>query len=114
MTQAAFTLAVREPNAPGAAPVVAVTGEIDVLNAADFRAALDATPGPRPLILDLSGLDFLDSAGFAAVEDLLGRAAAVVVLDPSSPVRTAAGLMGLPCHDTVKAARKHTLSTQSP
>jgi anti-anti-sigma factor len=104
MTPAAFTLAVQEPGAADA-PVVAVAGELDVLNAADFVTAVDEVPGRRPLILDLSGTDFVDSAGFAALDELLGRAAAVVVLDPRSPVRAAARLMGLPCHDTVGTAR---------
>ncbi len=105
MTPPAFTLTVGEPPGLHDASVVTVTGEIDMLSAAEFRAAVDEVPGPRPVILDLRGVDFLDSAGFAALDELIGRAAAVVVLAPSSPVRAAAGLMGLVCHDTVEAAR---------
>jgi anti-anti-sigma factor len=84
---------------------IAVTGEIDVTTAAEFVAAVDAVDGPRPLIVDLSGLLYLDSAGFVALDDLLARQAIVIVLSPESPIRTAAALMGLPCHDTVDAAR---------
>jgi anti-anti-sigma factor len=84
--------------------LVTVDGEIDVTNAADFVEAVDGTGAPRPLVLDLSTVHFVDSAGLAALDLLLGRGTAVLVLDPESPVRAAATLMGLPCHDTVRAA----------
>ncbi len=83
---------------------VTATGEIDVTNAADFIRSVEDIPAPRPLIVDLSNLHYLDSAGFAALDQLLGRRAIVIVLDPDSPVRAAAALMGLPCHHSVDAA----------
>jgi anti-sigma B factor antagonist len=106
MTPDPFTLAVGQPDPPGLSAVVAVTGEIDTLSAPDFLSAVESVPGPRPLILDLSRLDYLDSAGFAALDQLLGHGIVVIVLGLSSPVRSAADLMGVPCHDTVVAAQE--------
>lgn len=105
MTQPLFRLTSREISdlSPGRV-VVEVAGEIDATNAAEFIRALDAVPGPRPLVMDLSGLDYIDSAGFAAVDRLLSRRAVTVVLDPLSPIRAAAKLIELPSHDTVDDA----------
>lgn len=102
MTSAAFTLTVHAVDESRAA--VTVTGEIDVTNAADFIRSIDGITARRPLIVDLSGLQYLDSAGFAGLDELLGRGAIVIVLDPHSPVRAAATLLGLPCHDSIDAA----------
>jgi anti-sigma B factor antagonist len=83
---------------------VSVTGEIDVTNASDFVRTINEIDAPHPLIVDLSNVLYLDSAGFAALDKLLAQGAAVIVLDPNSPVHTAASLMRVPCHDTIKAA----------
>jgi anti-sigma B factor antagonist len=55
---------------PDGAVVLAATGEIDMSNAATFSAALadareDATDGP--LVVDLTRVDYLDSAGLAVL-----------------------------------------------
>jgi anti-sigma B factor antagonist len=60
------------PAAPGReAPdvVVAMAGEVDVLSAARVRAELRMAQALRPgrLILDLSGVTFLDAAGISAI-----------------------------------------------
>jgi len=102
MSSAAFTITLdAAENAHG---TIAVSGEIDVTNAADFITSVDGVSGRRPLIVDLSGLRYLDSAGFAAVFHMLDKLAIVVVVDPRSPVRPAATLVGLPCHDSIDAA----------
>lgn len=87
-----------------AAVTVTVTGDIDVTNAPDFVQAIKEMDAPHPLIVDLSNLHYFDSAGFAALDQLLAHRRVVIVLDPDSPVRTAATLMRLPCHDTINAA----------
>jgi anti-sigma B factor antagonist len=52
----------------GAPLVLAATGEIDMSNAAAFAAALDeARRGADAFILDLTGVEYLDSAGLAAL-----------------------------------------------
>ncbi|HZN81081.1 MAG TPA: STAS domain-containing protein [Mycobacterium sp.] len=88
----------------GVAVRATVTGEIDVANASEFAQSLDAVAGPRPLILDLSPLHYLDSAGFAVVYRLLERHAVIVVLASDSPIHKAATLLGLTCHETIGAA----------
>jgi anti-sigma B factor antagonist len=50
--------------------VVTVAGELDTLTAPDLRAALDgalADPTCRRLVLDLSGVTFLSSAGLSVL-----------------------------------------------
>jgi len=98
-----FTVAIRPP-VNGAYTAVAVSGDVDITNAAAFRVAIAELDGPRPLIVDLSPLRYLDSAGFAALDQLLTQPGIAVVLDPASPVRAAADIMGVPCHDTLDAA----------
>jgi len=105
VTAPTFTLAVETVRIGGTPrTAVSVAGEVDVTNATDFRTAVEGVDGPHPLIVDLSHLRYLDSAGFAALDQLLARRAAVIVLDPNSTVHPAAMLAGLPCHPTVDAA----------
>lgn len=92
-----------DDNADPAAAII--TGELDRFNAEDLAAALDAVPGRRPMILDLSQLRFIDSAGFAAVIRMLEQRAIVLVVAPVSFLRKAATVMGLPMHDHIQAAR---------
>lgn len=42
-----------------------VTGEIDLSNVESFRRALDGAGAP--LVVDLSGVEYIDSAGIAAL-----------------------------------------------
>lgn len=106
VTQSLFGLTVREIAGRTRAVVVVVeaTGEVDAANATEFTRAIDRVEGPRPLVVDLSGLDYLDSAGFAAVDRLLSRQAITIVIDPHSPIRVAAKLIEMPCFDTVEDA----------
>lgn len=48
--------------------VVALRGELDVLDAASLAAALAAVAAREPVIIvDLTGLEFIDSSGMAAL-----------------------------------------------
>jgi anti-anti-sigma factor len=85
-------------------PVIEVLGEIDIVNAADLRAALAERASPR-LVADLSGVGYLDSAGFAVLDDLLSRTGLAIVVSPASVIRAAVSLMEVPFHDTVEGAR---------
>lgn len=89
-----------------AASLVAVSGEVDVTNVSEFTRSVLAVSDNRPIILQLSGLRYLDSAGFAAVDRLLADGAIVVVLSPDSLVHKAAELMCLPFHHDPEAARQ--------
>ena len=63
-------------------------------------------PGPRPVILQLSPIKYLDSAGFAALDRLLEQSAIVLVLSPDSFLYRVAELMCLPLHHDAEAARR--------
>jgi anti-anti-sigma factor len=105
VTQPLYSLTTREiPDRTTAVVVVEASGEVDATNAAEFARAIDAVEGPRPLVVDLSGLDYIDSAGFAAVDGMLDRRAIIVVLDPHSPIHAAAKLIELPSHSTIEDA----------
>lgn len=87
------------------AALVSVTGEVDVTNVSEFTRSVLAASDSRPIILQLSGLRYLDSAGFAAVDRLLADGSVVVVLSPDSLVHKAAELMCLPFHHDTETAR---------
>lgn len=80
---------------PDGTAVLAAVGEIDMSNARGLAAALDGAPGP--LVLDLSAVEYLDSAGlsvlFAHAERL--ELIAGPLLDP---VLTISGLSELTTH----------------
>jgi anti-anti-sigma factor len=54
---------------PDGAVVLAATGEIDMSNAAVFAEALTAAHADAagPVVVDLTGVEYLDSAGLAAL-----------------------------------------------
>ena len=85
--------------------VVKVTGEIDITNADDFGTAVGVLPGPRPLVLDLSDVLYLDSAGFAVLDRLTSERTVHLVIAPGSRTHTAAILLGMPHHAGVDSAR---------
>jgi anti-anti-sigma factor len=64
---------VRLPADP--APVLVVTGEVDVYEAPAFRAELFAIidEGHRRVVVDCAGMAFIDSAGVAALVDARRR-----------------------------------------
>jgi anti-sigma B factor antagonist len=101
MTAASYALHLVTDDAP---VVVAVTGELDVTNVSEFAESVAEVPAPRPVVLDLSELGYLDSAGLATLDRLTGTNCAVVVIPRSSPVFRAAKLMDLPRHDTLEEA----------
>ena len=58
-----------ERRGSGDSLTLAVTGEVDMSNAAELEAALDdalGAAGPR-LIVDLAGLEFIDSTGLRSL-----------------------------------------------
>ncbi|GAB4102889.1 STAS domain-containing protein [Micromonospora taraxaci] len=63
------TLTLTTDQRPDGALVLTAIGEVDMSNAADFGDALtravDAAPGP--LTVDLTALEYLDSAGLAVL-----------------------------------------------
>jgi anti-anti-sigma factor len=81
---------------PDGAPVLSATGEIDMSNAETFAAALSAavTAEGRPLVVDLTAVQYLDSAGLAALFHHADRIE--VVTGPLlAPLLTVSGLADL-------------------
>ena len=108
MTQQMFDINVRKLDTSDhrSAALAQVSGEIDVTSAAEFVQAIHATTGPDTVIVDLTGLTYIDSAGFAALDQLLHQDAITVVIGPDSPIHEAAMLVALPCHDTIADAQR--------
>jgi anti-sigma B factor antagonist len=87
-------------------PEVVVTGEVDASNVVEFTRLVREVPGARPIILQLSSIKYLDSAGFSALDRLLAEDEIVIVLAPDSFMYRVAELMCMPIHHDAKAARK--------
>jgi anti-anti-sigma factor len=92
--QAVTVASVREENGT---PVVYLSGELDLTNAGQFSTAIDAALGSHPgrLILDASGLTFMDSSGIVLLVSASQRVPEVQVRDPSPIVRRLIELTGL-------------------
>jgi anti-anti-sigma factor len=82
--------------------VARVTGDLDMSNAEDVGAMiLEATPNEAEgVVLDLSGVEFMDSAGIYVVYGVRARLHArgqslVLVVPTSSPVHDALRLAGI-------------------
>jgi anti-anti-sigma factor len=80
--------------------VARVTGEVDMSNAEEMGATvIAATPTAQGVVLDLSGVDYLDSAGIYVIYGMRSSLQArgqtlVLVIPPSSPVHDALRLSG--------------------
>jgi anti-sigma B factor antagonist len=82
----------------GRVTVCQVVGNLEFATAADFRSAL-ADLGARHLVLDLSGMAFIDSTGVGALLGALRRAREhggdVVLCSPRPSVSRVLGLVGI-------------------
>jgi anti-sigma B factor antagonist len=105
--------------------IAVVVGEIDMSNAAEIaRALADETPNDaQGLVLNLSGIDYLDSAGIHLIyrlrESLRTRGLRLAVVVPrESPVFDALRLAGIERHlnvlETVDAAFEGGLGDDTP
>lgn len=67
-----------------------VTGELDMATASELRAFLDGSePNSHPLVLDVSGLTFMDSSGLEVVlraAATRGETGPLVLLRPTRAV----------------------------
>ena len=91
--------------------VATVVGEIDLTNVTVIESGiLDAARRDRVpvVVLDISRVDYLDSAAFAAVHRMTAVVPVRLVLAPSATVYRAVTVAGLdrmaPTYDTVDAA----------
>ncbi|WIM87235.1 STAS domain-containing protein [Candidatus Mycobacterium wuenschmannii] len=85
---------------------VTVKGEVDASNIVEFNRSVRDLPGDRPVVLQLSSVKYLDSAGFSALDRLLADDEILIVLAPNSFMYRVAELMCMPIHHDTKAARK--------
>ena len=110
MNRAVFQLHVPESNQEPAPVEVTVTGEVDASNVREFTRSVSELPGERPLILQLSSVKYLDSAGFAALDRLIADKTILIVLSPDSFMYRVATLMCMPIHDDADTARRAALA----
>lgn len=96
-----MTLADVQITLASSALIAHVTGEIDMSNAEDVGATvIGATPSEaQGVILDLSGLDYLDSAGIYVIYGMRASLQArgqslILVIPPASPVHDSLRLAG--------------------
>ena len=106
MSSAEFQLQVAENGDASKPAVVTVTGEVDASNVRAFARSVEELPGARPVILQLSNIRYLDSAGFSALDRLLADNAILIVLAPNSFMYRVAELMCMPILHDVEAARQ--------
>jgi anti-anti-sigma factor len=78
-------------------PVVYLSGELDLTSAGQLSTAIDAALASHPdrLVLDASGLSFMDSSGIVLLVSATQRVQEVQVRDPSPIVRRLIELTGL-------------------
>lgn len=84
----------------GSTAIVAASGEIDISNVGDLRAAVtDAAAGCDRLRLDLSAVDFIDSTGLGGLLELRStlrsREVVLEIVAGDGPVRQAVEITGL-------------------
>jgi anti-anti-sigma factor len=106
VSRAVFHLQIPEGDGAPTPYEVTVTGEVDASNVVQFTRSVQDLPGARPVILELSSVKYLDSAGFAALDRLLAENVVVIVLSPDSFMYRVAELMCMPIHHDVGAARR--------
>ena len=103
-------LATVEASTTSGTEIVRVTGEIDLSNVARVREAIGAAIPDLPVVvLDLTGTEYLDSAGIAMLFRLAERLSynrqeLRLVVPPDAPIRAVIGLTKLdrviPVQDT--------------
>ena len=81
----------------GGVPIVSVSGELDSSNAASLEESLTRLVGEHAeqLVLDLSALRFMDSAGVAVLVGVATKVDRLRLREPSHAVRRVIELTGL-------------------
>lgn len=87
----------------GSATIV-VAGEVDMSNVDRLRAALDGAGGPGPLVVDLAAVEYMDSAGIAALFACAERVPLHIRCRPGSAVSSLIAVTRLEEMATVEEA----------
>ena len=90
-----MTFEVSSPTHDGAVKL-AVKGDIDMASADQLRRALDDAPAGDRLVLDLTAVSYLDSAGVKVLYDHLDRNPELII-DPDAVILRILAITGL--HD---------------
>jgi anti-anti-sigma factor len=77
------------------AVTVAASGEIDMTSAEPFREALTAGAGGGHLTIDLTAVQYLDSAGIRVLCERVGQQNVDVLVEPGSAAAVAVEVSGL-------------------
>ena len=82
---------------PAGDPIITLSGELDIAGAGSLENTVAAitAEGPVRLIFDLSGLQFIDSAGIAVLVSATKNVDAVTLRNPTVIVRRVLELTGL-------------------
>jgi len=85
---------------------IAIAGELDAHSAPALRDELAASSGPDDIVVDMSGITFMDSSGLRVLIDAHQRAAdsdsRLVLCAPSSSVRRVLQIAGVLDHLEVR------------
>lgn len=81
----------------GGDPGLVVVGELDIATVPVLRRSVSEVllRSPTRLILDLHGVDFIDSSGLAVLLELVSTIGRVEIFQPSAAVRRVIELSGL-------------------
>ncbi len=92
--QAFATITSRDENGT---PVITIAGELDLSNTGQAKAAIDTALASQDqrLILELGGLEYMDSSGIALLAAAARQTREVELRDPSAIVRRLIELTGL-------------------
>lgn len=79
------------------ASILTVSGQLDISNADELEQAVERTIARRPdgLVFDLSGLEFMDSAGISVIVRAASALDKVSLRNPSPMVRRLIEITGL-------------------
>ena len=93
MTDAQFRVTVASD---GVTPVVAASGDIDLANVADFSDAMaKAANGSKALTVDLTEVNYCDSAAVRALFAVAATTELTMILAATGPIKTLLGISGL-------------------
>ena len=93
MTAAQFRVTVASDDAT---PVVVASGDIDLANVADFSDAMaNATNGSTALTVDLTEVNYCDSAAVRALFAVAATTELAMLVASTGPIKTLLGISGL-------------------
>jgi len=91
-------LQVRVTTTDDGRPLITIAGELDVVTSPALATAIDGfvDDGTSVVVVDLSGVPFMDSSGFGTLLGIYRAGAAILVRSPSRQVRQLLDVVGVP------------------